>query len=280
MQKPLITVGIPAYNAEKYLKLAIDSVLGQTFTDFELLLVNDGSTDTTLSILQNYRDNRIRVLNDGQNRGLIYRLNEMVTLANGKYFARMDADDVMFPERLQTQVTFLENNPEVALCHTSAISIDRENRVLGLKQAGLVKDSATVLSGVFPIHPTVLGTLAYFRTNPYREGFFQMEDMELWYRTADNNTILAIDDPLLFYREDSIKNSGKHRKMYQGLEKFAKEYISDPKQAATLLRNSVNKKNIYIFLEFLHLEKLLLNRRYSKLPNKAKYQKILDGIAK
>lgn len=280
MQQPLITVGIPAYNAEKYLQLAIDSVLGQTFADFELLLANDGSTDSTLQILQNYQDNRIRIIDDGRNRGLIYRLNEMITLSKGKYFARMDADDIMFPDRLYKQFTLLQSQPEAALSHSSALSINRENQILGIKKAGKVSDSATVLSGVFPIHPTVMGTIEYFRANPYREGFFQMEDMELWYRTVDKNIFLEIEEPLLFYREDSIKNSGKHRKMYKGLEKFAEEYISDSRQAAALLRNSVTKRNIYLLLEFLHLEKLLLCRRYSNIKNKKPYQNLLDEMVK
>lgn len=279
MHKPQITVGIPSYNAEKYLKLAIDSVLRQTFTDFELLLVNDGSTDGTLEILNQYQDKRIRVVNDGQNRGLIHRLNQMVSLAQGPYFVRMDADDVMFPNRLERQLAVLKNHPEASLCHSSAISIDRQNRVLGIKMAGKVTGSAAVLSGIFPIHPTVMGQTDFFRANPYREGFFQMEDMELWYRTADKYTFKEIEEPLLFYREDSIKNSSKHRKMYAGLEKFASEYISDPRQAAAMLNNSMRKRRIYEVLEFFRLEKFLLSRRFARLDNAGFFQALLNELA-
>lgn len=270
-----VTVGIPIYNAEKFLSAAINSVLQQTYTDFTLLLVNDGSTDTSLDIIKKYAeiDSRIVVVNDGVNKGLIARLNEMVQLANSKYFVRMDADDIMFPERLEKQLHLFEEFPETDLCSSSAISIDKNNQVLGIKIAKLPKSKQEVLKGVFPIHPTVMARTSFFKKHPYQTGFHQMEDMELWYRTVDTNTFAIIEKPLLFYREDSTKNSSKHKKMYNGLEKFVDTYLNDDTVLSKqILKNSKNKYLIYKILEFFNLEKFLFNRRFEVLPEKSHYE--------
>lgn len=270
-----VTVGIPIYNAEKFLSAAINSVLQQTYTDFTLLLVNDGSTDTSLDIIKKYAeiDSRIVVVNDGVNKGLIARLNEMVQMANSKYFVRMDADDIMFPERLEKQLHLFEEFPETDLCSSSAISIDKNNQVLGIKIAKLPKNKQEVLKGVFPIHPTVMATTSFFKKHPYQTGFHQMEDMELWYRTVDTNTFAIIEKPLLFYREDSTKNSSKHKKMYNGLEKFVETYLNDDTVLSKqILKNSKNKYLIYKILEFFNLEKFLFNRRFEVLPEKSHYE--------
>src|SRR5690606_13489679 len=116
----LISVVLPAYNAELYIKEAIDSVLAQTFTNFELIILNDGSTDKTEEIILSYQDSRIVYVKNEHNLGLIGTLNKGMALAKGKYIARMDADDICFPERFEKQVAFLEKNKEYIICGTSA----------------------------------------------------------------------------------------------------------------------------------------------------------------
>ncbi len=108
----VVTVLLPAYNAENYICRAVDSVLGQTFSDFELLIINDGSTDSTQSLLESYTDPRIKLINMPENVGLIDVLNHGLSLASGKYIARMDADDICLPTRLEKQFKFLEQNQE------------------------------------------------------------------------------------------------------------------------------------------------------------------------
>ena len=114
MNASKITILMPAYNAAKYIAEAIQSVLEQTFTDFELLIVNNGSTDATLSIIRQFSDPRIRVVTQPQ-RGISMALNTGLTEAKGSYIARFDADDICFPERLQKQASFLDNNPGYVL---------------------------------------------------------------------------------------------------------------------------------------------------------------------
>lgn len=116
----LISVILPAYNAELYLKEAIDSILAQTFTNFELIVINDGSTDKTEEVILSYEDERVIYIKNEQNLGLIGTLNKGIGLAQGKYIARMDADDICFPQRFAKQVDFLEENQEYIICGTAA----------------------------------------------------------------------------------------------------------------------------------------------------------------
>ncbi|MDQ3111061.1 MAG: glycosyltransferase [Bacteroidota bacterium] len=113
---PLVSVLMPVYNGEKYLRCAIESILAQTFTDFEFIIINDGSTDTSEEIISSYNDPRIRYFRNDSNLKLIATLNKGLDLCNGKYIARMDADDFSFPERFENQVKFMESNPEYGLC--------------------------------------------------------------------------------------------------------------------------------------------------------------------
>lgn len=109
---------MPVYNAEKYLNLAIDSILNQTLKDFRLLIINDGSTDASAKLIAAYSDERIRTVHNEKNLGLIATLNKGIDLIETKYLARMDADDVSMPTRLQTQLDFMESHPEIGACGT------------------------------------------------------------------------------------------------------------------------------------------------------------------
>jgi len=126
-----VTIGIPFYNAEQYLRYAIQSVLNQTFHDFELILSDDGSTDSSIEIARSFDDPRIVILSDGKNRGLVYRLNEQIHFAKGMYFVRMDADDIMHFNRIAIQLDYLKSNSEVDVVGTSYYSIDTSNQIIG-----------------------------------------------------------------------------------------------------------------------------------------------------
>ncbi|HAS7841575.1 TPA: glycosyltransferase family 2 protein, partial [Vibrio cholerae] len=119
MSSPKISVVMSVYNGEKYLGEAIDSILKQTFSDFEFIIINDGSTDKTLEIIKSYmkKDDRI-VLVSRENKGLIVSLNEGLDLAKGQYIARMDADDISIKSRFEKQIEFLDSNPDIGVCGT------------------------------------------------------------------------------------------------------------------------------------------------------------------
>lgn len=150
MPADAITVLMPVYNAEAYLAQAVDSILAQTFTDFELLVINDGSTDGSAALLESYTDPRIRVLHNPQNLKLIATLNRGIPLAKGKYIVRMDADDIALPDRLQKQWEFMETHPEVGICGTWYESFD-ETGTLG--QVRYAADHDTIcLKHLYQMH--------------------------------------------------------------------------------------------------------------------------------
>jgi glycosyltransferase involved in cell wall biosynthesis len=120
--KPKISVLMSVYNGEKYLKEAVDSILNQTFSDFEFIVINDHSTDSTSEILFSYKDSRLKIIENDENIGITKSLNKGLRLVSGKYTARMDADDISFNNRLEKQLQYLEDNPDVGVLGTMAIS--------------------------------------------------------------------------------------------------------------------------------------------------------------
>ncbi len=203
-----VTVGIPFYDAAQTISLAARSVFAQTFEDWELLLVDDGSTDGSLKIASSIRDPRVTVVSDGVNRGLQYRLNQIAQLANRQYLARMDADDIMHPERLMRQVHVLDDDPSVDAVGTAAYTIDGANDPIGLRgNAPLDSRPRSILrSGLF-IHPSVTGRTRWFRDNPYDESFVRAEDHELWCRTCTDCSFAKLQSPLHYLRENARSQS-------------------------------------------------------------------------
>lgn len=204
MKKVKVTIAIPIYNVEAYLSYAIQSVINQTYPYWELLLMEDGSTDHSPEIARQYAkmDNRIIYKEDHANKGLIYRLNESVQMANCEYYARMDADDVMAVNRIEEELNYLLEHPDVNVVGSSIMTIDGKGKVI---RSGLYKGN--VLSFV---HPTVMGKTEWFKANPYKEWALRAEDTELWLRTSARNKFRAIEKPLLFYREVGVPTYRKY----------------------------------------------------------------------
>lgn len=200
--RPLVTVGIPVYNAESYIKFSIDSVLTQTLTDFELIITDDGSSDNTLQIIKSYKDKRIKLISDGINRGISYRLNQQISLAKGKYFVRMDGDDIMFPERLRIEIDYLEKHNKVDVVGSKVIIIGKDNEILGIRNTckNIKNVNDLFLSSRF-IHPTTAGKLSWFKKWKYRENMSGVEDFDLWIRSFNESIFVNLDIPLLFYRD-------------------------------------------------------------------------------
>lgn len=198
---PRVTVLMPVFNGAKYLREAIDSIIAQTFHDFEFLIINDGSTDDSVSIINSYTDSRIRLENNESNLGLIATLNYGIDLARGEYVARMDCDDISSPSRLATQVEFMDNNPAVGLCGTwIKVFGDREwiNRYPTTHEA----ISCGLLFATMFAHPTVLWRrepFAHFKLY-YDPKYQHAEDYELWTRCARSMRTANIPKPLLRYR--------------------------------------------------------------------------------
>lgn len=199
----MITIAIPFYNAEKYLLHAIQSVFAQTYQDWILLLVDDGSTDASLSIANTINDSRVEVVSDGINYGLAYRLNQIAHLAKTPFLARMDADDLMHPERIERQLQFLIENPDVDLVDTSVIVIDENKYPIALRALeNLSFDPITILERSLLVHPSVAGKTKWFIDNPYDVNQNRCQDKELWLRTYKTSCFKRIRIPL-HYKDES-----------------------------------------------------------------------------
>ena len=206
MNKPLVSIGMPVYNCQKTIKVSINSILLQTYENWELIIIDDGSKDDTLSILQSYTDPRIKVLSDGVNKNLPNRLNEAISLSRGKYFARMDGDDIAYPERLAAQVEYLENHPEVDLLATNIIAIDENNHPTGgFAPIESHEEICRRPWAGFPMtHPTWMGRLEWFRTHKYRPEALRTEDTDLMLRTFDTSRFAKLPEVMLAYRVGSL----------------------------------------------------------------------------
>ena len=201
-QPPKITVAIIFYNSMPHLPQAVASVLNQDYSDFELLLVDDGSTDGSLEFAKSVRDPRVRAISDGQNKKLNYRLNQSIALSKGIYYARMDADDVMFFNRLGVQAKYLDENPEIQVVGSAAITIDDQGNLLS-KRAERLRPVGVYQAKNRFIHPSIVGRKTWFQEHPYNENFLyhRSQDAELWVRTANEDVFACLESPLLFYRE-------------------------------------------------------------------------------
>lgn len=201
MQKIFVSVGIPMYNAEKFISYAIQSVLSQTHFNFELIITDDGSSDKSIEIVKSIVDPRIILLSDGENKGISYRLHQQIELAQGKYFFRMDADDIMFPDRIKKQVDFLEKNPDVDVVGSSCVVIGDGNEILGFRSPANISTLKETLYKVSFIHPTVAGKTNWFKVNKYSLVLSGVEDFELWHRTFVKSKFFNLPEPLMFYRD-------------------------------------------------------------------------------
>ena len=264
----LVCVGIPFYNAEKYLDYAIKSVLNQSYIGWEMILLDDGSTDLSLSLAQKYiYDTRVNVMSDGQNRGLVYRLNELVRLSKCKYFVRMDADDIMHPQRLEKQLQYLKEHPNVDIVGSWAYSINTKNQVISILKnkinPSMVKD---VFNHSCFIHPSIMGKKEWFDNNPYNSTFVRIEDMELWCRTINCSNFHNLPEPLLFYREVGIPYLSKYLLSMHGERSLIRiAYKTRTIKKYTMLAKTWIKSIAYIVFTIFHLQNILIKSRSDKL---------------
>ena len=194
---PRVTVLMPAYNAGAYLRLAVDSVLSQTFADFELLIMDDGSNDGSLATVEAGRDSRIHLVHHTDNLGLIATLNSGVALARGSYLARMDADDLCEPERLERQVDYLDGHPEVGVCSTWATFIDREGQEIGVLRTATGKCLQRLFWKPSPlVHAAIMVRRQLLLEHPYDPTYKDAEDYELLLRLYDVTLMYNLPETL------------------------------------------------------------------------------------
>jgi glycosyltransferase involved in cell wall biosynthesis len=248
------------YNGEKYLREAIDSILNQTFKDFEFLIIDDGSTDSSAEIIRSYTDSRIRLIQNEKNIGLTRSLNKGLKLAQGEYIARMDADDISLPERLKKQVKYLDNHPEIGVLGTRFFEIDMNGNVR--REICIPLDKRNIEKQLYRVNcfchsSTMMRMSCIKKVGLYDETLKYAQDYELWLRMIDVCEVQNHPELLHKWRYNtrtgiSVKKSSKQNK---NAEEIRKKHIKrkleadliDYKYLTQLVRANPNDKLIASF---------------------------------
>lgn len=204
MAQPLVSIVMPVMNAARTLPAALRSILVQTYTEWQLILIDDGSSDNTLALARSCADARIRVIDGGANAGLAMRLNQAIALARGDYIARMDADDIAYPERLAAQVKFMLDHPECDLVGCAALIFDDTGAIKG--RFALCETHEQICARPwtgFPLpHPTWLGRRLWFERFGYRPDYRKTQDQDLLLRSYTQSRFACVAQILLGYRQE------------------------------------------------------------------------------
>ena len=271
-----VTVLMPTYNASKYVAEAIESVLKQSFEDWELIIVDDGSTDNTVDIIRSYTDSRIKLICNEHD--FIGSLNLGLQEATGKYIARMDADDIMHPDRLKIQYNIMEEEPEITVCGSWVIFWG-ENRQSFLPSSlkGKLDNVFIILLKHNPLfHPSVMLRKEFLNAYNLRyEHYKHAEDYKLWFEIAKRGGVFFIEDqPLLYYRLNDrqvSKPDAEEHKIYFNIRNEVFEYlISKTKkhQSINILKqgmeaaekdNLLTRENIYDIFSYIFSKTIINN---------------------
>lgn len=198
---PVVSVIMPVYNAEKYVGQAIESILNQTFANFEFLIFNDGSTDKTPGIIDGFKDNRIKVFHYDTNHGHLVHLKYGLEIASGEFIARMDADDISIPDRLEKQVECLKNNPDIGVCGSWVKSFGEYKRIIRYPETD-DEIKVSLLSHNSFAHPVVMIRKEVLVKNniTYCEDFHTSQDYKMWTNLVPFTKFYNIPEVLLKYR--------------------------------------------------------------------------------
>lgn len=257
-QTHLISVLMPVYNTkEEYLRASIESILNQTFKNFEFIIVNDGSTNNVEEVILSYKDDRIKYFKQ-ENQGIVGALNNAWSKASGKYIARMDSDDIAYPERFAKQIKFLEENPEYSLIGSWAKIIPSKN-IIKLPQDIKIMD---LLADCMFIHPSIMFNKADFEkfNIRYESGFDYVEDYCFYARAIKCLKMTNLQEVLLDYRVYPENSSSKNRNV---------RIKSSFKVQDIILETLSNDKN---------LQEKILNLAYLKKRKKNKFTESIFSI--
>lgn len=210
---PKVSIIMPTFNGEKFIKQAIDSILKQTFTNFEFLILDGGSTDNTIQIIKNYKDHRISLIEaEGQHLTLVDSLNLGIDLSRGEYIARMDCDDISKPDRLKKQVRFMDLNKNIGICGSWTIIFGKKIKSLSKCP---IKPESIKINLLFSnpiVHPSIIMRKSLLKQHNlyYDKNYKAAEDYEFWFRCSKYFDLANIPEPLLNYRVSN--ESASHRR--------------------------------------------------------------------
>ncbi|PIY07896.1 MAG: glycosyl transferase [Flexibacter sp. CG_4_10_14_3_um_filter_32_15] len=225
----MISVVMPVFNGEKFLKIAIESILNQTYMDFELLIINDGSTDKSAEIINSYQDKRIRLLENDGNKGIFYTRNRLFEEAKGNYIAILDCDDYAEPTRLEKQADFLDKNEEFGLVGSWVTIIDNENTIKGAWQ--LEHRPERIPAKLLFLNQFAQSSVMMrreFADLKYREEIPLAEDYDLWVRISQKTRVINLAESLVKYRlhNENISQT-KEKELQENVFKIYKNQLEE-----------------------------------------------------
>lgn len=279
---------MPVYNGESYIDDAIDSVLAQAFSDFELIIVNDGSTDNSLRLIQDYDDHRIKCLSRDENRGLAVTRNEGVAAASGQYVAMLDCDDIANPARLEIQTAYLDENQDIGVVGSWVEIIDEAGAVTGdvwRFEASPQRLPAALLFHNCFAQSSIMARRELLGEAPYRSDFPPAEDYDLWVRLASHTRLANISKPLVRYRchqggtsrkKTALAESNTSKIIIAQLEKLGLTPTSRDMQVHRYLGKSLSCDDSVTFdLAEKWLERLLSANRLSRVYDETVFREVI-----
>lgn len=200
MASDLISVALPVYNNKETIAKTIKSVISQTYGNWELIIVNDASTDGSEKIIQKFQDKRITLINHKTRRHIAKSLNEIIDKAKGDYLARIDGDDYCYPERFQKQLKYLKKNPGIDLVGCNMIIVDSHGKLLGKRIFKKISNNS--YSNIYIAHPTFFGKTSFFKKYRYKSPPYSAQDQDLLFRASKESNYAILDEILVCYREN------------------------------------------------------------------------------
>jgi glycosyltransferase involved in cell wall biosynthesis len=284
MIQPLISVIMPVYNCEKYLKEAIESVLSQTYQNVELVIVNDGSTDSSKEIILSFKDSRIRFFENERNSGIVFTRNRGLDEANGEFVATLDSDDIALPERIEKQAGFLTMNPEYGMCGTFYYAIDSHGKFIKeIRFPTNYRDVATFMTlGNCFCNSTVMIRAKLAKELRYREKYDIVEDYEMWWRITKRARLTNLSFFGTKYRVHGNNISvAKMNDMFALVKKINSQILTDLNIVFTdhelEIHSNLLNRNILYFETEAHFNELesWIRKFYEKLQADGKYNNSL-----
>jgi alpha-1,3-rhamnosyltransferase len=251
---PLVSVVVPCYNHEKYVKETIESIINQTYKNIELIVIDDGSKDNSVSVIQELADKYGFTFIHRPNKGLSATLNEGIKLSKGKYFSAIASDDILMLEKIEKQVEFMESNPEYGMCYGKIVyfedSIKNTSEYSNSNKQGWVFDDLLNYGCFIPAPSTFMRKEVFESVGGFDKNLW-IEDWDMWLRISQKYQVGYIDEYLAYYRKHDTNISSQSLKMYKAEKQILEKY-KDYENFDNVIKN---KKIVWFSL---------LSRKYKK----------------
>jgi glycosyltransferase involved in cell wall biosynthesis len=283
---PILSIIIPVYNAGPYIRESIQSILNQTFTDFELLIIDDGSTDDSVAVVRSFTDSRIRLFQNEKNMGIVFSRNRGIQEMKGRYYAAFDADDIAHPRKFEIQITYLEKNPDIGMVGCWCYHTDEKLKRLKsrYKLPGTPESiPVNLLFRAYFVHISVVIRKEALPSGGYTSGYEIGEDYKLYVDVTRKFKAWNIPEYLVYYRRYSKSTTQSNPYLYESCEKKIYSFIFKDlnieinelhflilKQlkSITPIKSTSELKHIFNFLLLIHRKNLELGLFSDKLLRK------------